>query len=185
MSYATSESTLYGMVAEFDTAEALAKAATAVRDAGFKHTDAYSPFPVHGMIEALGWRCNKVPWIVAFSGLTGAVTGLTLEYYCSVIDYPLNVGGKPLFTLPMFFVPMFELTILFSAFGAFFGMWALNGLPRYHHPIFSAKNFERATFDRFFLCVEAKDPLYDEEKVRALLESHSPLNVSIVDEPEV
>lgn len=177
-------SDLWGLVAEFDTVEGLKKAANTVRKAGFKQMDSYTPFPIHGMSEAIGFHNNIVPWIVSFCGVTGTLTGIGLEYYASVLDYPLNVGGKPLFALPMFVVPMFEFTILFSAFGAFFGMWALNGLPRYHHPIFSAKNFERATVDRFFLCVEAKDPNYNEAKLREVLAPCNPLNVTVVEEPE-
>ena len=176
---------LYGAVAEFETVADLKRAANAARHEGYTEMDSYSPFPIHGLTEAMGWGSNAVPWIVAISGFSGTIGGLALEYYTAVIDYPLNVGGKPIFTLPMFFVPMFEFTILFAAFGAFYGMWALNGLPRYHHPIFSAKNFERATVDRFFLCIEAKDPKYNSEKTVAFLKALSPLNVSEVEEPEV
>ena len=175
---------LYGTVAEFDTVEALMAASEAARDHGFKVMDAYTPFPVHGMSEAIGFKDNKVPYIVALGGITGTITGMSLQWYTSVVDYPMNVGGKPLFSLPAFVPVMFELTILFSALSAFFGMWILNGLPRYHHPIFSAKNFERATIDRFFLCIEAKDPKYDQEKIRNLMSEYSPLNVSEVMEPE-
>lgn len=175
---------IHGSVAEFETVHDLKRAANAARHEGYTEMDAYSPFPIHGMTEAMGWSNNIVPWIVAFAGFSGTVGGLALEYYTAVIDYPLNVGGKPIFTLPMFFVPMFEFTILFASFGAFFGMWALNGLPRYHHPIFSAKNFERASVDRFFLCIEAKDPQFDSAKTMEFLKTLSPIHVSLVEEPE-
>ncbi len=176
---------IHGTVAEFETVADLKAAANAARKNGYVEMDAYSPFPIHGLTEAMGWKNNVVPWIVALSGITGTITGISLEYYTAVIDYPMNVGGKPIFTLPMFFVPMFEFTVLFSAFGAFFGMWALNGLPRYHHPIFSTPHFERATCDRFFLCIEAKDPKYDSDEVAAFLSKLNPLNVSEVEEPEL
>lgn len=175
---------LFGTVAEFDSPDGLLKAANAAREAGYKKMDAYSPFPIHGLSEAIGYHSNTVPWIMALGGLTGTVTGLALQWYTASVDYPLNIGGKPLMSLPMFVVVMFECTILFSALTGFFGLWILNGLPRLHHPIFSAKNFERATQDRFFLCIEAKDPSYDADKVESLLKAQDPLNVSIVEEPE-
>jgi len=182
--HAAELSPLHGTVAEFDTPDGLLRAANAARQAGYKKMDAYSPFPIHGLSEAIGYHHNTVPWLMALGGLTGTVTGLTLEWYTASIDYPLDIGGKPLLSLPMFFVVMFELTILFSAFAGFFGMWILNGLPRLHHPIFSAQNFERATQDRFFLCIEAADPKYEPEAVQSLLKAQEPLNVSEVEEPE-
>lgn len=182
--HAVTASPLHGMVAEFDTPDGLLRAANAARRAGYKKMDAYSPFPIHGMSDAIGYHHNTVPWIMALGGLTGTVTGLFLEWYTAGVDYPLDIGGKPLLSLPMFFVVMFELTILFSAITGFFGLWILNGLPRLHHPIFSALNFERATQDRFFLCIEAKDPKYDPEMVESLLLAQEPLNVSLVEEPE-
>jgi hypothetical protein len=172
------------MVAEFDSPDQLLKAANAAREAGYKKMDAYSPFPIHGLSDAIGYHHNVVPWIMALGGLTGTCTGLFLQWYTASVDYPLNIGGKPLMSLPMFVVVMFECTILFSALTGFFGMWMLNGLPRYHHPIFSAPNFERATQDRFFLCIEAQDPNFDQEAVRTLLNAQDPLNVAFVDEPE-
>jgi len=178
-------SDLHGLVAEFETGQELKAAANAARLAGYSEMDSYTPLPIHGLTEAMGWKNNVIPWIAAIAGFTGAVTGIAMQYYVDVVDLPLNVGGKPMFTLPMFVGPTFEFTILFASFGAFFGLWALNGLPRYHHPIFSAKNFERASVDRFFLCIEAKDPNYDGEKTAEFLRTLLPLNVSEVEEPEV
>lgn len=175
----------HGTIAEFETVADLKAAANAARKAGYTQMDAYTPFPVHGLTEAMGWKQNIIPWVAAFAGITGTLTGISLEYYTAVIDFPMNIGGKPIFTLPMFFVPMFEFTILFAAFGAFFGLWALCGLPRYHHPIFSAPHFERATCDRFFLCIEAKDPKYDSLAVATFLNTLQPLNVAEVVEPEI
>jgi hypothetical protein len=168
------------MVAEFDTPEALIAAAERAREAGYKRMDAYSPFPVHGVSEAIGFRDVKVPWIVFAGGLVGAFTGYTLQWYTSVIDYPMNVGGKPLNSIPAFIPITFELTILFAAFGAVFGMLALNGLPKPYHSIFNTPGFERASQDRFFLAIEARDPGYEPEETRRFLESVGPLRVSEV-----
>ncbi len=152
----------HAVVVEFETPEQLLKAANQAREAGFTKLEAYSPFPIHGLSEAIGFHDEKVPWIVAIGGLTGALAGMALQIYVSVIDYPMNVGGKPLLSLPAFIPVTFECTILFASFGAVFGMMALNGLPRPHHPIFDTPNFERASQDRFFLAVEAEDPKYSE-----------------------
>ena len=176
--------TLYGMVAEFDDPDALIKAAEAARLAGYKKMDAYTPFPLHELSHAIGYHHNTVPWLMAFGGITGTCTGLFLQWYTNAFDYPLNIGGKPLLSIPMYVPVMFECTVLFSAFAGFFGMWILNGLPRLHHPMFSAPNFERVTHDRFFLCIEAKDPQYDTEKVEAFLRSQEPIALSVVEEPE-
>jgi hypothetical protein len=170
------------MVAEFDSVDALMNAANAAREHGYKAMDSYTPFPVHGMSEAIGFHDNTVPWLVAIGGFTGTLTGAALQYYTAVMDYPMNVGGKPLFSLPTFVPVMYECTILAAGLTAFFGLWILCGLPRPYHPIFSAPNFERATIDRFFLCIEATDPAYDSEKVREFLERQKALNVTEVEE---
>ena len=171
---------VYGLVAEFESAEAIMEAAEKVRVAGYRNTDAYTPFPVHGLSDAIGFHDTRLPWMIFIGGLSGCFLGYTLEWYTSVIDYPLNVGGKPLNSLPAFFPVMYESTILLSALTAVFGMLALNRLPKPYHSIFNSPGFERATQDRFFLAVEASDKLYDPEATRALLESTSPLSLSEV-----
>jgi hypothetical protein len=182
MHHAPSGPVTHGLVAEFDSPEKLMEAANRAREHGYKALDAYTPFPVHGMSEAIGFHENIIPWIVAMGGLTGTLTGITLQYYTAVVDYPMNVGGKPLFALPTFVPVMYECTILFAGLTAFFGLWALCGLPKLYHPIFSTPNFDRATVDRFFLCIEATDPAYDSDKTRSFLESQNPLKVTEVEE---
>lgn len=162
-------STLYGMVAEFETPEQLLHAANSAREAGYKEMDAYSPHPVHGLADALGFVDNRIPWIVFFGGIAGAVAGMGLQVFVHVVDYPMNVGGRPLFSWPNFIPITFELTILLASFGAFFGMLALNGFPRPYHPIFNARRFERASQDRFFLCIEAADARFDPVETREFL----------------
>jgi ActD protein len=165
--------TLFGLLAEFDTPGQLLKAATKVRQAGYTKTDAYSPFPIHGMQEALGIRERAVAPIVLAGGLTGLMVGYGLEYWTMVIAYPMNVGGRPYHAWVNFIPPAFETTILFAAFSAVFGMLALNGLPRPHHPVFGAKRFALATSEKFFLAIEAADPKFDAKATRDFLASLS------------
>lgn len=172
---------LHGIIAEFRSAEELLHAARRAREAGYTQMDAYSPFPLHGLSEAIGFEDHKVPWTVFIAGVIGAIAGFSLQYYISVVDYPLNVGGRPLLSWPAFIPVTFETTVLFAAFGAFIGMLVFNGLPQPYHPIFNAPRFERASQDRFFLCIEAKDPLFDRTKTRQFLES---LGASLVSEVE-
>ncbi|MCX6341161.1 MAG: DUF3341 domain-containing protein [Fimbriimonadales bacterium] len=141
---------LYALVGEFNTPEELMHAAEAARHAGYRKMDAYSPFPIHGLSEAIGFRDTKVPWTVFMFGLLGVTTGYTLQWWTSVIDYPLNVGGKPLNSIP----------------------------PQPYHPIFNAKNFERASQDKFFLAVEAVDPHYDAKKIEKVMKEHGAVEVS-------
>lgn len=173
---------LHGIIAEFESAEELLHAAKRARKAGYTQMDAYSPFPVHGLSEAIGFEDHKVPWIVFLAGVLGAIAGFSLQYYISVVDYPLNVGGRPFLSWPSFIPVTFETTVLFAAFGAFIGMLALNGLPQPYHPLFNAPRFERASQDRFFLCIEAKDPLLDRTKTRQFLENLGARLVSEVEE---
>lgn len=168
------ETVLYGMVAEFASPESLLAAASAVAEAGYRKIEAYTPFPVHGLDEALHHRPTRLPWIVLAAGLVGLAAGYGLEYWTTVVDYPLNIGGRPLHSAPAFVPIAFETTILFAAFAAALGMLALNGLPRPYHPIFTLKAFERASRDKFFLCVESRDPLFHEEKTKKLLGSLRP-----------
>lgn len=173
---------LYGLIAEFNDPNDLLRAAKAVRAAGYRKIDAYSPFPIHGLAEELHFDDWRLPWGIFLAGIIGAATGLGLQYYTSVIDYPWNVGGKPNFSWPQFIPIIFELTILVASLFAVFGMIVLNGLPRLHHPIFNAPRFERASQDLFFLCVEAADGLFDREGTEEFLRNLGPQRVSEVED---
>lgn len=160
----------FALVGWFSTPKDLYHACEGLRDAGYKDFDAHTPFPVHGLEHAMGLKPSRLPWIVLACGLTGASSALLMQIWMTVIDYPLNIGGKPFLTLPSYVPITFELTILFSAFGTFFGMWGLNRLPRFFHPVMQHPTFHRASDDRFFLSVEATDPNYDSARTRELLE---------------
>lgn len=162
---------LYGIMAEFDTATELVDAARRVRDAGYTKTDAFSPFPLHEIDEALGIKRSVLPYLILAGGLTGMFTGFALEYFVHVVDFPIIVGGRPHFSLPAFVPPAYELTILFASFTAVFGMLFLNGLPRPYHPVFNVPRFALATREKFFLIIEAEDPKYNEAEVRAFMET--------------
>ncbi|MBI1320090.1 MAG: DUF3341 domain-containing protein [Candidatus Hydrogenedens sp.] len=170
----------YGLIAEFDTPDELLHAAESAYKAGYRTMDAYSPFPIHGLSEAIGFKKTAVSLITLLAGLTGAATGFGMQYIAMVLHYPYDIGGKPFLSWPSFMPITFELTILFGAFGAFLSMFALNGLPRPNHPIFNAKRFERASSDGFFLCIEAEDGQFDMDKTRAFLEAQKPVEVSEV-----
>jgi hypothetical protein len=174
---------IYGMIAEFDTVEGVTAAARSAREAGFTKMDAYSPYPNEELIEALLGEDpkSKVPFLVLCGGITGGLAGFFLQYVTAVHLYALNIGGRPLNSWVAFIPITFEMTVLFSALSAILGMILLNGLPRPHHPIFNARNFERATQDRFFLCIESSDPKYDEGDTRSFLQSLNPSEVSEVE----
>ncbi len=161
----------YGLLAEFDSPEALLAATRRAFAEGFRRMDAYSPFPVEGLSEALGFHRTRVPLIVLIGGLIGCVGGFYVQYWGAVIDYPINVGGRPLNSWPSFIPITFELTILIAALFAFFGVLALNGLPMPYHPVFNVERFELASRNRFFLCIEAVDSKFDPAGTRAFLES--------------
>lgn len=174
---------LFGLMAEFKDPDDLLKAAEEAYAQGYRSLDAFSPFPIHGLAEAIGFKRTALPWIVFAGGLTGLLVAFALQYWVSVLNYPLNVGGRPLNSWPSFVIVCFEMTILFSAISAVLGMLALNGLPRPHHPVFNVTRFrEHASQDRFYLCIEAQDARFDREQTRRFLEGLNPVEVSEVDE---
>jgi len=171
----------YGLVAEFDDDRQLVRAGRAAREFGYTKMDAYTPFPVHGIDEAIGIPRSPLGWIVAVVGTIGLAAATGLVYYAGVISYPLVIGGKPLFAVEFAVPPMFEVTILFSAFAAVIGMFALNGLPQYYHPIFNFSNFERVTDDSFLLAIEATDPLFDPDESAKLMASMGAKKTELVE----
>jgi hypothetical protein len=172
---------LYGLLAEFDSATAIVDAARRTRQAGFTKIDTFTPFPIHELDAALKLPRTRLPWLVLGGGIAGMATGFALQYWASVIAYPLNIGGRPLASWPAFIVPSYELTILFSALTAVFGMIALNGLPMPYHPVFNVPQFSSASADRFFLSIETKDPKFDLAGTRAFLEGLHPLGVTEIE----
>ncbi len=162
---------LYGLMAEFDNRYDLIEAAKSSHAAGYRKMDAFSPMPIHGLEEALGFREWRMPLLVLLGGIFGCVGGFSLMYWIAVHAYPMNIGGRPNYSWPAFIPPTFETTILCAAFAAVFGMLALNGLPRPHHPVFSVPGFALATRNKFFLCIESTDPLFHAEATRKFLES--------------
>jgi hypothetical protein len=171
---------IYGMMAEFDTPVALVEAAKRTYQAGYKRIDTYTPFPVEGLAEAIGFHRDEVPLVVLIGGIVGGLTGYLMQYWMSAVAYPLNIGGKPYHSWPAFIVITFEMTILFAGISAVFGMLALNGLPMPYHPVFNVPRFTRASRDRFFLVVFSSDVKYDPAATRQFLESLDPRSVSEV-----
>ena len=171
---------IYGMMAEFDTPVALVEAAKRTYQAGYKRIDAYTPFPVEGLAEEIGFHRDEVPLVVLIGGIVGGLTGYLMQYWMSAVAYPLNIGGKPYHSWPAFIVITFEMTILFAGISAVFGMLALNGLPMPYHPVFNVPRFTRASRDRFFLVVFSSDVNYDPAATRQFLESLDPRSVSEV-----
>ena len=164
-------SSLYGVMGEFDSPEALLAAARGAFAQGFRRMDGYSPFPVEGLAEALGIHGSRVPLIVLVGGILGCLGGFFLQYWVAVIDYPINIGGRPLNSWPAFIPVTFEMTILVAALAAIFGVLALNGLPMPYHPVFNVERFALASSSRFFLCIEASDPKFEPESVSRFLAS--------------
>jgi len=170
MAHATTDVTpFYGVLAEFDSAQTLLEAANQVRVAGYTRADAFSPFPIHGLAEALGFRERWVSKIVLGAGITGLLAGWGLEYWTQVIDFPMDIGGRPYNAWVAFIPPAFETTILFACISAVVGMLAMNGLPQPYHPVFNVPSFVRASQDRFFLAIEASDPKFDAAATRSFL----------------
>jgi hypothetical protein len=171
----------YGLMAEFDSPSAIVAAARRVYDAGYRRINAYSPFPIEELSEAIGFHHDKVALATLIGGILGGLGGFALQYWTSAIDYPLNVGGRPLLSLPAFIPITFECTILLASFGAFVGNLLMNRLPQPYHPAFNAPNFARASQDRFFLCVKSDDPMYSEARTRAFLQGLGAIEVSNVE----
>jgi len=171
---------IYGLLAEFDTPTELVTAARKARAEGYRVMDAYSPFPIEELAEALHFHDRRLPLVVLLGGLFGGVAGYALEYWTSVIDYPLNVGGRPLHSWPAFIPVTFETTVLFAALSAVLGMLALNGLPMPYHPVFNLKRFDQASRDKFFLVIQARDPKFDLDQTWQFLETLHPREVTDV-----
>lgn len=160
---------MYGIMAEFDTAEQLLAAGRRAREAGYHRMDAYAPFPIDGLGEALGFRTNAIPLIGLTGGVVGALTGYLMQVWIHTMALPINVGGRPLLSWPSFVPVTFELAVLFSALSMLGGLFILNGLPEPYHPVFNVANFARATRDRFFLCIQSDDPQFDDHETRMFL----------------
>ncbi len=173
---------LHGIMAEFAEPEQLLAAAQAAHTAGYRKMDAYSPYAVEGLAEAIGFRKTRLPLIVLLGGISGAVTAYVMQWYSAVIGYPLNVGGRPLHSWPAFIPITFELTVLFAAVAGTLGMLFLNGLPRPYHPVFNAPEFKLASQTRFFLCIEAADHVFDADEVRRFFGTLDPIKVMEVEE---
>ncbi|HZS08774.1 MAG TPA: DUF3341 domain-containing protein [Blastocatellia bacterium] len=175
------EPALYGLIAEFDDPAALVAAARRAVEEGYRRLDAYTPYPIEELTEALRLRRSRLPLVVLLGGIAGGIGGYALLYWTSVIDYPLNVGGRPLHSWPAFIPITFETTVLIAALSAVLGLFALSGLPMPHHPVFNAPNFALASRDRFFLCIEATDPKFDYEATRDFLNRQKPREVTDVE----
>jgi len=174
---------LYGVAAEFEDPGRLVEAARAVHEVGYRKVEAYTPYPIEELEEILeGGRERRLPALVLAGGILGTLTAWGMQFYIATIDYPINVGGRPLNSWPAFIVIMFELTILFASLTAFFGALLLCGLPLPHHPMFNLPRFRQATQNRFFLCVEAADPRFDADEVARMLSAAGPLEVRNVHE---
>jgi len=172
----------FGLLAEYETATDLYHACERVRDAGYAAWDAHTPFPVHGLDKAMGLRGSIVPYIVAVMGFSGAGLGFLMQYWMSAVDYPLIISAKPFNSYPAWVPVTFELGILLGSFGAVFGMLGLNKLPQYYHSVFNSSRFHRFSDDRFFISIEARDPKYDLDRTRKLLETTGAVSVEEVED---
>jgi Protein of unknown function (DUF3341) len=177
-------SQLFGVMGEFSTPEDLLAATKKAREAGYKHVEAYTPFPVEGLSEAVGFRWTAVPLITLIGGIGGGLTGFGLQYWVAAISYPLNIGGRPYNSWPAFIPVTFELTVLGASIFAVFGMLALNKLPQPYHPVFNVERFSQASTDKFFLCIEARDPKFDLTETARFLQSLHAQHVNEVKDEE-
>jgi len=166
---AAARTRLAGFLVEFESAHALKEACEQVRDAGYTRWDAHTPFPVHGLDASMGLKQTILPWLVVGFGTFGALFGLGLQWWTNAHNYPFLISGKPYWSIPANIPVTFELTVLFASLGAFGSMLLLNGFPRLHHPVLTSERFRRATDDRFFISIEAEDPLFDEDKTARFL----------------
>jgi ActD protein len=171
---------IYGIMAEFDSASDLVAAARKTHEAGYRKIDAYSPFPVEELAEAIGFHKNRVPLVTLIGAMIGGISGYLMQYWIAAVTYPVNIGGRPYHSWPAFIVVTFEMTILFGGIAAVLGMLALNGLPMPYHPVFNVPRFAMATKDRFFLIVFSTDPKYDRTGTRQFMESFRPRSISEV-----
>jgi hypothetical protein len=179
---AEAQQKIYGVIAEFEGPQDLLKAVRAVRHRGYEKLDTYTPFPIHGLDRALGLRASRLGWIVLGSGLMGTAAAVLLQWWTGAVDYPLVIGGKPFFALEFATPIMFELTVLFAAFGAVLGMLFLNGLPRFFHPVFQHAQAARMTDDRFLLAIEAEGEKFDAQEAVEALEAAGGNHVEVVAE---
>lgn len=170
------------LLAEFESVPKVLHAAEKIRDAGYKKWDTHTPFPVHGMDGAMGLSDSRLGWIVLAMALTGFTVAVSLITFANGYDYPLIIGGKPAISIPSYVPVCFELTVLFSAFGAVFGMLGMNRLPRHHHPVFESDRFRAMTTDKFYVSIEAEDPKFDLKKTRALLEEAHASHIELIEE---
>ncbi len=176
------EEGVYGLLAEFNTPQAMVKATQAARDAGYRRMECYTPYPVEEAATALDVHRNRVPLMTLMGGIMGLTTAFLMQTWMSAISYPVNIAGRSLFSWPAFIIPAYEWTILFAGLSAAFSMLALNGMPQPYHPLFNAPNFRvGATDDKFFLCLEATDPRFDLSDTRAFLEQFRAVSVVEVD----
>lgn len=178
----STSSKVFGIMAEYTTPADAMHAAEKVRDAGFRRWDVFTPFPVHGMDRAMGMKNSKVGWFSFIGGVTGYTSGMLMIWFLNAIDYPIIIGGKPMFSPFAAFPPSYELTILLGAFGAIGGMLFLNRLPRLHHPLLKNKRFALATHDRYFVVIETSDPKFNEVETRKLLEAAGSRSIELVEE---
>jgi len=174
-------STTFGIVAEFKNPGHLMKVAKLTHKAGYTKFDCHSPFPIHGMDDAMGLKPSKLGFIVLFHGLLGFLGGLALQSWTASIAYPVNISGKPFLNFPAFVPVTFELTILLSAFGAVFGMFYLNNMPKHHNPLFNSATIKKTTDDGFFVVIESEDPLFNEENTRKFLEDAGAVTIEIIE----
>lgn len=170
-----------GLLAQYHSPGSVYHACEQIRDAGFRHFDSYTPFPVHNLDKAMGLGPSYLPWLVLFAGISGACLAMWLMVWTSAYDLPLNIGGKPTFSIPAFIPVTFEVTILFSGLTAVFGMFVLNGMPTYHHPLFDIETFAKATDDKFFVLIDARDKKYHRERVTEFLKKTGADVVTVVE----